>query len=391
MHELIFIRSKIYDEFIKKVVTEIKLYKNWTGPRLCILNDVKIIENKDDQKVILNDFHLLPTSGHAGIRRMYNNIKKYYFWSGLERDVIEFIKKCDKCQRQKHTSHYVKEPLTVTTTANSAMEKIFLDVVGPLDRDDYNYLYILTIQCELSKYVEAYPMKTKSAEEVARNFVNHFILRFGIPARVATDRGTEFLSSVFKETCKLLNITTLNSTAYHHETIGSLENTHKSLGNYLRIQTDNHPNSWSTWLPFWCFAYNTSVHTATKFTPFELVFGKKCNIPSNLTKNSVNPLYNCDNYPLELKYRLQTSQKEAYDNLYESKSARKQKHDLKCNPITYKPNDLVLVKNETGNKLQSIYDGPYLVIKDVSPNVEILKDKGKTDLVHKNRTKLYYS
>lgn len=372
-------------------MTEIKLYKNWTGPRLCILNDVKIIENKDDQKVILNDFHLLPTSGHAGIRRMYNNIKKYYFWSGLERDVIEFIKKCDKCQRQKHTSHYVKEPLTVTTTANSAMEKIFLDVVGPLDRDDYNYLYILTIQCELSKYVEAYPMKTKSAEEVARNFVNHFILRFGIPARVATDRGTEFLSSVFKETCKLLNITTLNSTAYHHETIGSLENTHKSLGNYLRIQTDNHPNSWSTWLPFWCFAYNTSVHTATKFTPFELVFGKKCNIPSNLTKNSVNPLYNCDNYPLELKYRLQTSQKEAYDNLYESKSARKQKHDLKCNPITYKPNDLVLVKNETGNKLQSIYDGPYLVIKDVSPNVEILKDKGKTDLVHKNRTKLYYS
>lgn len=389
VHELIFVRCEKYDEFIKKLVNEVQINKNWSGPRLCILNNIKRIEDKDDQKVILNDFHLLPSSGHAGIRRMYNNIKKYYFWPGLEKSVKEFIRKCEKCQTQKYSSHYIKEPMSITTTATSAMEKVFIDVVGPLDKDESNNSYILTIQCELSKYVEAYPMKSKSLLEVATNFVNNFILKYGIPDKCASDRGTEFLSSLFKDVCKILGITTLQSTSYHHQSIGSLENTHKSLANYLRIQTDNHPHSWSTWLPFWCFSYNTSVHSSTQYTPFELIFGKKCKLPSNLIQDKVDPLYNYDDYPLQLKYRLQTSLNEARKNLLQSKIIRKEKYDVNCNPIRYKENDLILVKNEVGNKFQNIYNGPYKVIKDVAPNVEILKD-GKIDLVHKNRTKLYY-
>lgn len=389
VHEIIFIREKKYDEFLKKLTIAMKNDLSGAGPpRLCILNNIKRIVDKDDRRVILNDFHLLPSSGHAGMRRMYNNIKQYYFWPGLEKDVIEFIRKCDKCQRQKYNSHYIKEPMCITTTADSAMQKIFLDVVGPLDRDDNNFSYILTIQCELSKYVEAYPMVSKSSLEIAKNFVNNFILRYGIPQEIATDRGTEFLSTLFKEVCKLLEINTLQSTAYHHQSIGALENSHKSLNNYLRIQTDNHPGSWSSWLQFWCFSYNTSIHSSTQFTPFELVFGKKCNIPSNLSTDTVSPLYNCDDYPLQLKYRLQTTQKEARQNLLNNKTIRKIKYDITSNPITYKKDDLILVKNETGNKFQPIYSGPYVVVKDESPNVQILKNN-KLELIHKNRTKLY--
>lgn len=233
-------------------------------------------------------------------------------------------------------------------------------------------------------------MVSKASLEIAKNFVNNFILRYGIPQEIATDRGTEFLSTLFKEVCKLLNINTLQSTAYHHQSIGALENSHKSLNNYIRIQTDNHPGSWSTWIPFWCFSYNTSVHSSTQYTPFELVFGKKCNIPSNLTTDVVSPLYNYDDYPLQLKYRLQTCQKEARQNLLASKTMRKIQYDMTSNPITYKKDDLILIKNETGNKFEPIYSGPYVVVKDKSPNVEILKNN-KLELVHKNRTKPYYN
>ena len=279
--------------------------------------------------------------------------------------------------------------MTITSTAHAAFEKIFMDVVGPLDRDIQGNSYILTLQCELTKYVEAYPLKTKRSEEIAKEFVNNFILRHGIPREIATDRGAEFMSETMTATCKLLHINKINATAYHHESIGSLENTHKHLGAFLRIQTDNHPESWSTWLPYWCFSYNTSVHTETKYTPFELVYGKKCNLPSNVTK-AVEPLYNIDDYPLQLKYRLQVSTKEARDNLIQSKTSRKIKYDHRINPIVYKKNDLILVKNETGNKFANIYSGPYIVIKDMPPNVEILKNN-KIDVVHKNRTKLYNS
>lgn len=385
--EVYFIKNSNNNIFIEKLISEIRAQSNWKGPRLCILKDIERIEDKHDRKVILNDFHLLPTSGHAGVRRMLTNIKKYYFWPGLESDVKNFVKKCVQCQKHKYTIQ-VREPMVITTTAHTAFDKIFLDLVGPLDKDSNDFSYILTLQCELTKYVCAYPLVTKTSTEVARNFVNNFILQHGVPREIATDRGTEFMSETVKQVCELLHIKKLNSTAYHHQSIGALENSHKNLGAYLRIQTEEKPELWSAWLPFWCFAYNTTVHTSTKFSPFELVYGRKCNLPNNLSK-CVEPLYNYDNYPLELKYRLQVSQTEARNNLIASKIDRKSKYNQYVNPIRYKPNDQVLIKNETGNKLKQLYSGPYKVIRDASPNVEI-EYKGKNNIIHKNRTKPYH-
>lgn len=374
--------------FIKKLLKEIQGRKLWSGPQINILNkNVKIIVDDKEKTIILNDFHLLPTSGHAGVRRMVNNIKRKYYWPGLEKSVGEYVKKCIKCQTMKY-SRNIKEPMVITTTANSAFDKIFLDVVGPMDTDIEGNTYILTVQCELTKYIEAYPLQRKDTVSIARTLVNNFILRYGIPKVIATDRGSEFTSSTMEEVCQLLQISKLHSTAYHHQSIGSLENMHKHLVAYLRIQCDGHPEAWSQWLPFWCFVYNTSVHTSTKYSPFELVFGKQCNIPSNL-KHTVEPLYNPDNYMLELKYRLQTAQKDAKRNLLNSKLDRKRYYDKNVNTVTYNRNELILVRNETGNKLNELYKGPYMVVDDIGPNVKIKYMNGKIDIVNKNRTKPY--
>lgn len=382
------IKNKIIETFIQKLMNEIMKPDYRITVKICILSDVIQIDDRDQRKIILNDFHLLPTSGHAGMRRMYNNVKKYYFWPGMESEIRKFVKRCEKCQKNKYSTP-IKEPMVITTTATYGFEKVFLDLCGPLQNDDDGYSYILTLQCELTKFVEAYPLFSKRSEEVAKSLVNNFILRYGVPRQIASDRGTEFLSSIFKEVSTLLDIEQLNSTAYHHQSIGALENTHKHLAAFLRIQTDKHPETWSSWLPFWCFSFNTSVHTETNYTPFELVYGRKCKLPSNLSGDIVQPLYNHESYPKELKYRLQLSQKEARDNLLKSKTKRKTKYDLKMNIVKYKANDKILLKNELGNKLNSVYLGPYKVLNDVSPNVEVEID-GKTVLVHKNRTKPYY-
>lgn len=153
------------------------------------------------------------------------------------------------------------------------------------------------------------------------------------------------MSSTMTEICKLLQINKLNSTVYHHETIGSLENSHKHLGAFLRIQCDKHPEAWSYWLPYWCFSYNNTVHTTTKYAPFELVFGKNCEIPSRVN-NNIEPLYNVDSY-----------------SLY-SKVKRKVNYDKKVQKVKYKKCDSLLVKSETGNKLDSLYGGPFEVFEE---------------------------
>lgn len=388
INELVIIKSKDIQCYIELLLKELNKLKG-NIPRLLITKDVTRISDEDTKIVILNDFHLLPTSGHAGVNRMLNNIQRYYFWPGLSNDVNNYVKKCKSCQIQKHSNNHVRQPMVITTTPNSSFERISLDIMGPLDIDNYNNKYILTLQCDLTKYVEAYPIDKKETELVARLFVNNFILRYGIPKEIITDQGKEFMSSVMSEVCSLLNIKKLNSTAYHHETLGGLENTHKSLGAFLRIQCDNNKTDWSSWLPFWSFSFNTTVHSETKYSPFELVFGKLCNLPNNL-QNDVDPLYNYNSYPLELKFRLQKAHKDARDNLLESKNIRKLYYDKKSNPAHYKIGDLILLKNQIGNKLDKIYTGPYTVIDVQSPNVKILKNN-KEYLVHNNNTKLFSS
>ncbi len=305
----------------------------------------------------------------------------------MKKDVENFIRKCDDCQRYKHSRPNV-EPMTITTTASCVFEKVFLDIVGPLEVDAQNNRYVLTLQCELSKFVEAYPLQNKEAETVAKSFVNNFILRYGIPSEIVSDRGSEFMNETLDKACKLLKIKKLNSTAYRHQTLGSLENTHKSLNAYLRIQCQNFKTDWSSWLPFWCFCFNNTVHTETKYTPHELVFGRLCNIPSNITQK-VDPVYNFDSYPIELKYRLQEACRDARSNLLTSKSNRKLNYDKNCKIVKYNIGDKILLKNEAGNKSEPIYKGPYIVTQINSPNIVIRIGKKFVE-VHKNRVKLYY-
>lgn len=387
--ELCIMKNEGNLEFLKNLLEEVKSREKWSGPQINILRGIKRIYSTDEIACILHDYHLLPTSGHAGVRRMINNIKGKYFWPGMECDVRRYVSKCDQCQKSKYSRNTI-EPMTVTTTASKALEKVYLDIVGPLDKDIENNVYILSLQCELSKFVEAYPLQRKDTVSVARALVNNFILRYGKPETIASDMGKEFMSETMAEVCKLLQIKKVNSTAYHHESIGALENTHKHLAAFLRSQCDEHPETWSQWLPFWCFSYNTTVHTETKYSPYELVFGNTCSLPSNLTNGMVDKLYNQDNYALELKYRLQLASKEARNNLILSKHRRKCTWDRKCNPVQYEKDDLILIKNETGKKLNKLYLGPYKVISVNEPNVTVTKS-GKIETVHKNRTKRYVS
>jgi Integrase zinc binding domain len=384
--ELVIIKEEANRELLQKVKGIIRLLKN-ENIKISVLSGVQKITGADTREIIMNDFHTLPTGAHAGVTRMARNIRKYYHWEGIEKDVRTFVSKCDSCQRFKY-SLPLTQPMVVTTTASSALSKIYLDVVGSIERDEAGFSYILTVQCELSKYVLAVPLINKEARTVAKAFVENFVLKYGIPSAIATDCGTEFLADVMKQTCKFLHVEQLQSTAYHHQSVGGLENSHKHLGSFLRAQVAKYKNSWSTWVSYWCFAFNTTVHCETRFTPFELVFGKSCVLPSNIVNASAEPLYNPDNYFCELKYRLKCACKEAQENLIKSKIKRKVNYDSQTKPYRYQPGDLILLKNEQRKKLEPIFTGPYKVINDSNPNLEIeLKDKKY--LVHKNRVKPY--
>lgn len=91
------------------------------------------------------------------------------------------------------------------------------------------------------------------------------------------------------------------------------------------------------------FNYNTSVHEATKHTPYELVFGKIARIPSNEILVPDDKLANYSEYLVNLVTQLHTIQKNARENVVEAKFKSKKHYDKKINPQTFKPGDQIFL------------------------------------------------
>jgi len=106
-------------------------------------------------------------------------------------------------------------------TQNQNTQKISVNTLGPL-RPSNNYRYILTLQCELTNFVEAFPLESKEAITVAKAIVEKFILKYGCFKTLKSDKGTEFMNELLINICKKLRIEKLNSTPFHHETLGSI-------------------------------------------------------------------------------------------------------------------------------------------------------------------------
>lgn len=150
---------------------------------------------------------------------------------------------------------------------------------------------------------------------------------------------------------------------------------------------------WEEYLKYFTFCYNITENSALngKFSPFELIFAKKPNLPTDLLTGKVDPIYNFDNCVKEAKYRLQSAHQKASKILEKLKIRNKEYYDKDAKPTPIKQDDLVLIKRQPYDKFKSVYKGPYKVDSVSGSNVTIIdKDTKKKILVHKDRTRIYH-
>ena len=146
--------------------------------------------------------------------------------------------------------------------------------------------------------------------------------------------------------CKLLKIKKLKSTAFRPQTNGALERTHRVLVEYLRCYIWEHHSDWDRWLPYATFVFNTTPHSSTGYTPLELVFGRKPNIPGILQKETPEIQYSYDNYVKELQAHLQSSYEIVRSNLQVKKEKSREYHDRTANVPLFVVGDKVLLHDE---------------------------------------------
>ena len=89
------------------------------------------------------------------------------------------------------------------------------------------------------------------------------------------------------ELCALMDIERKRTSPYHPECDGLSERFNRTLESMLACFTNEEQNDWDQWLQQLKFAYVTSVHSTTGLTPFEVLYGRKPNLPVDLLCPSI--------------------------------------------------------------------------------------------------------
>ncbi len=357
---------------------------------LCL--NTKINLSPLDIRNILDSHHNTGAAGHPGFTKMYQTLKTKFYWRSMKNDVLDYVKSCKSCQLNKIDRHPSKQPMIITTTSSRPFQRISIDIVGPLNITENGNRFLLTIQDDLTKFLQIHAIPNHEAHTVAQK-LNEFISSFGIPENILSDNGTEFSSEIIKALTKLYKIRHIFASPYRPQSNASLERTHATLKDYLKHFIQENPDLWDDWIPHAIFYFNSTIHSSTGKTPYELLFGHIPYIPSTLTQNPEFH-YTYDDYYDQLKLKLNNMHQIAKEKLIHSKEQSKRKYDKKLNVNTFSPGDLVLIRNKIirpgiSKKLQPTYHGPYKILKVFPNNTVRIQVKRKHITYHTDLLKLY--
>lgn len=236
----------------------------------------------EDREKLIRLYHESPAGcGHRGQNQSLSRIMNDYYWKGIQDEVHYIVKCCTNCQKLKLQRKKTRLPLLITDTPIRGLSKISIDFYGPLKTTKNGNTFILTMQCMLTKFFIAAPLKDATAEETARALVDKLICPYGVPTAILTDQGTNFMSRILEEFARIFKIEKYRSSAYHPQSQGGIERMHHTLTEYIK-QFTNERENWDDILPLATFCYNACKHEAHNYQPYELIFGRKAQLPSHV-------------------------------------------------------------------------------------------------------------
>ena len=253
---------------------------------------------------------------------------------------------------------------------------ISIDYIVNLPITKNRNCHILVANDHFTKFIQLYAVKDRTAETAAK-CLHDYALRFGIPYKLFSDQDPAFESDLIKAFCNLLGIKKNRTSGYNPKSNGLTEQSNRTTKEYLTSFVEN-KKQWDQWLKELSFAYNTSVHSSTGFTPMELMFGRKIRVPIDI-------LYN---FTESEKFESLDDFKQTLQSMYElarnKMSARQEKvanyFDKKVidDPLAIGDKVYIYLPRNKRLKLVPNWYGPVLVIFENHPvyRVTIATDQG---------------
>jgi transposase InsO family protein len=324
---------------------------------------------------IVAQHHDTKVAGHPGRWKTLELVTRNYWWPQINRYIGTYTKTCDLCLRTKASRQLPTGQLHPLEIAPNRWEQVSVDFVVELP-DAHGFDAVMSVVDTLSKRVHFIPTHTTvTAEGAARLFLHHVWKLHGLPRKVVSDRGTQFIAGFTKELYRLLGIKIAASTAYHPQTDGQTERANQELEQYLRLFTNERQEDWDDLLPMAEFQHNNRVHASTHETPFMLDTGRHPRMGfeplSNPSKiESVN----------EFKERMKSALEEARSALIKAQEQMKTYYDRRRLPTpNFQPGDRVFLDandirtTRPSQKLAHRKLGPFEIAEKIGSHAYRLK------------------
>ncbi|GFN81031.1 polyprotein [Plakobranchus ocellatus] len=221
--------------------------------------------------------------------------------------------------------------------------------------------------------------------------------RLGIPKEILSDHGPQFISDLMNQVCRLMGIKHVYSSIFHPSSNRMCERINGVIKAMLRKVADKHPDDWDRLLPSVLFAYRETPQDGTKFSPFELMYGRTPRGIMSVLKElytdqelvqEVKTIYQ---YVIDLERRIYDSCQLAAAKSSENADKATIYADRGAELRSLKPDDKVLVLlPQTKNKLLMRWQGPYIVRERISKVDYVVNVKGIDKVYHINILKLYH-
>ena len=184
------------------------------------------------------------------------------------------IKTCASCIQ--HEGSLPKAPLhPIMATAPMDLLHVDFTSIGTTLEPNQSprVTNVLVFQDHFMKHILAYVTPNQTAKTIAKFLYQGYISIFGVLARLLSDRGANYMSSVINEMCKILGMKKLQTTPYHLQTNGLVERSHQMIMKMIRKLGEDKKAHWPSHLAEIVHAFNATDSTVTGFSLHYLMFG----------------------------------------------------------------------------------------------------------------------
>ncbi|KAL0533473.1 hypothetical protein IC582_030313 [Cucumis melo] len=334
--------------------------------RLCVPSDSAV------KTELLSEAHSSPFSMHPGSTKMYQDLKRVYWWRNIKREVAEFVSKCLVCQQVKAPRQKPAGLLQPLSIPEWKWENVSMDFITGLPRTLRGFTVIWVVVDRLTKSAHFVPGKsTYTASKWAQLYMSEIVRLHGVPVSIVSDRDARFTSKFWKGLQTAMGTRLDFSTAFHPQTDGQTERLNQVLEDMLRACALEFPGSWDSHLHLMEFAYNNSYQATIGMAPFEALYGKCCRSPVCWDEVGEQRLMGP-----ELVQSTNEAIQKIRSRMHTAQSRQKSYADVRRKDLEFEIGDKVFLKVapmkgvlrfERRGKLSPRFVGPFEILERIGP------------------------